>query len=148
LWTRNLEGEILPTLRELGIGLIAYAPLGRGMLTGTITSPDDFDADDFRRRNPRFQGDAFTANLRLVREVQRLADEKGVSAGQLALAWVLSQGDDIVPIPGTKHVGYLEENVGAAEVVLTTDDLAAIGRAMPHEAVVGDRYPDMSTIER
>jgi aryl-alcohol dehydrogenase-like predicted oxidoreductase len=148
LWTRGLEDEILPTLRELGIGLVAYAPLGRGMLTGAITSPDDFDADDFRSRNPRFQGDAFEANLRLVREVQRLADEKDATAGQLALAWLLAQGEDVVPIPGTKRVRYLEENVGAAALTLSADDLAALDRAIPRDAVVGDRYPDMSTIER
>jgi aryl-alcohol dehydrogenase-like predicted oxidoreductase len=148
LWTRGLEDEILPALRELGIGLVSYAPLGRGMLTGTITSPDDFDADDFRSRNPRFLGDAFETNLRLVREVQRLAEEKGVTAGQLALAWVLAQGDDIVPIPGTRHIEYVEENVAAADVQLDGADLAALDRAMPRNAVVGERYPDMSTIER
>jgi aryl-alcohol dehydrogenase-like predicted oxidoreductase len=148
LWTRGLEDEILPTLRELGIGLVPYAPLGRGMLTGAFSSPDDFDADDFRSRNPRFQGDAFAANLRLVQDVRRLSDDKGVTTGQLALAWVLAQGDDVVPIPGTKHVAYLEENVGAAAVTLTDDDLAALDRAVPRAAVVGDRYPDMSTLER
>jgi aryl-alcohol dehydrogenase-like predicted oxidoreductase len=147
LWTRNLEDEILPTVRELGIGLVPYAPLGRGMLTGTITS-DQFDADDFRARNPRFRGDAFEANLRLVREVQRIAEEKGVTAGQLALAWVLAQGDDLVPIPGTKRVRYLEENVAAAEIRLSDDDVDALERAVPRYAVVGDRYPDMSAIER
>jgi aryl-alcohol dehydrogenase-like predicted oxidoreductase len=147
LWTRNIEDEILPTLRELGIGLVAYSPLGRGMLTGTLTS-DQFDAADFRANNPRFRGDAFEANLRLVREVQRIAEAKGVTAGQLALAWVLAQGDDIVPIPGTKRVRYVEENVAAAQIRLSDDDLAALERAIPRGAVVGDRYPDMSAIER
>jgi aryl-alcohol dehydrogenase-like predicted oxidoreductase len=148
LWTRKIEDEILPTLRELGIGLVAYAPLGRGMLTGTLTSPDQFDDADFRAHNPRFHGDAFEANLRLVRELERIAEAKGVTTSQLALAWVLAQGDDSVPIPGTKRVRYVEENVAAAAIRLSDDDLAALERAVPRDAVVGDRYPDMSAIER
>ena len=147
LWTRHIESEILPTLRELGIGLVPYSPLGRGFLTGTITSPDDLEAGDFRRFNPRFTGDALAANLALVDAVRQLATAKGVTAGQLALAWVLAQGDDIVPIPGTKRVRYLEENVAAASVTLTADDLAALAAAVPIEAVQGERYPDMSSID-
>ena len=119
LWTRHVESEILPLLRELGIGLVPYSPLGRGFLTGTITSADDLAADDFRRHNPRFTGDALSANLALVEAVRDLAAAKGVTAGQLALAWVLAQGDDVVPIPGTKRVSYLEENVAAAGIELS-----------------------------
>jgi len=147
LWTRHVESEILPTLRELGIGLVPYSPLGRGFLTGTITSPDDLEANDFRRVNPRFTGDALAANLALVDAVRELAADKGVTAGQLALAWVLAQGDDVVPIPGTKRVRYLEENVAAAAITLTAEDLAALADAVPIEAVQGERYPDMSSID-
>jgi aryl-alcohol dehydrogenase-like predicted oxidoreductase len=148
LWTRDVEDEILPTLRELGIGLVPYSPLGRGFLTGTITTTDTLDAADFRKRNPRFQSDALEANLVLVRAVQRIAEDKGVTAGQLALAWVQAQGDDVVPIPGTKRVKYLEENVAADAVRLSDDDLAALEQAMPRDAVVGERYPDMSSIDK
>ncbi len=147
LFTRDLEEEILPTLRELGIGLVPYSPLGRGILTGALTSLDDLEADDFRRHSPRFQGAALDANLALVAKVRELAATKGVTAGQLALAWVLAQGDDVVPIPGTKRVAYLEENVGAATVSLSQDDLAALAAAVPADAVAGQRYPDMSTID-
>ncbi|MET1006839.1 MAG: aldo/keto reductase [Propionibacteriaceae bacterium] len=147
LWTRHIESEILPLLRELGIGLVPYSPLGRGFLTGTITSTDSLDASDFRRHNPRFQGEALDANLALVQAVRELADAKGVTAGQLALAWVLAQGDDVVPIPGTKRVAYLEENVGAAAIQLTDADLADLAEAVPASAVVGERYPDMSSID-
>ena len=147
LWTRHLEDEILPTLRELGIGLVPYSPLGRGFLTGTISSTESFDDDDFRRNNPRFQGAAFDRNLTLVAAVRDLADRKGVTAGQLALAWVLAQGDDIVPIPGTKRVRYLEENVQADAIRLTDEELAALADAIPPESVEGDRYPDMSSID-
>jgi aryl-alcohol dehydrogenase-like predicted oxidoreductase len=147
LWTRHIESEILPLLRELGIGLVAYSPLGRGFLTGTITSTDSLDPHDFRRVNPRFQGEALDANLALVEAVRALAGRLGVTAGQLALAWVLAQGDDVVPIPGTKRVRYLEENVGAAAVELSAADLAEIADAVPVDAVVGERYPDMSTID-
>jgi aryl-alcohol dehydrogenase-like predicted oxidoreductase len=147
LWTRHVENEILPVLRELGIGLVPYSPLGRGFLTGTITSADDLAADDFRRHNPRFTGDALGANLALVDAVRELAAAKGVTAGQLALAWVLAQGDDVVPIPGTKRVRYLEENVASAAVTLTEQDLAALAAAVPIDAVQGERYPDMSSID-
>jgi aryl-alcohol dehydrogenase-like predicted oxidoreductase len=147
LWTRDIEDEILPTIRDLGIGLVPYSPLGRGFLTGTIASPDDLDADDFRRHNPRFQGDALVANLALVAAVRTLAQAKGVTPGQLALAWVLAQGPDVAPIPGTKRVRYLEENVASAAIALTNDDLAALAAAVPRTAVVGERYPDMSTID-
>ncbi|MFC5380472.1 aldo/keto reductase [Aquipuribacter nitratireducens] len=149
LFTRDVEDEILPLLRELGIGLVPYSPLGRGLLTGAITSADQLDPDDRRRTDyfPRFGGDALEANLRLVGEVRRLAEEKGCSPGQLALAWVLAQGDDVVPIPGTRKVHRLEENVGAAAVALGADDLAALEAAVPRDAVVGARYGDMSSID-
>jgi aryl-alcohol dehydrogenase-like predicted oxidoreductase len=148
LWTRDPEDEILPTIRELGIGFVAYSPLGRGFLSGRITSPEDLDADDFRRRNPRFQGENFDRNLELVDRVREIAGEKGATPSQLALAWVLRQGDDIVPIPGTKRVAYLEENAGAASVELSDDELARIEEAFPKGATSGERYPDMSTIDR
>ena len=145
LWTRDLEDEILPLLRELGIGLVPYSPLGRGFLTGTITSTDDLDPDDFRRHNPRFAGDALQTNLGIVEAVRAVADTKGATPGQVALAWVLAQGDDVVPIPGTKRVRYLEENVAAAAVELTPEDLTRLDEAVP--AAVGERYPDMSSID-
>jgi aryl-alcohol dehydrogenase-like predicted oxidoreductase len=148
LWTRDLEAEILPTCRELGIGLVAYSPLGRGFLTGTITSPDDLEPDDFRRANPRFQGDHLARNLELVARVREIAAEKECTPGQLALAWVLAQGDDVVPIPGTKRRSYLEQNVEAVELSLTAEDLARIDEAAPVGAASGDRYPDMSSIGR
>jgi aryl-alcohol dehydrogenase-like predicted oxidoreductase len=148
LWTRDPEDEILPTIRELGIGFVAYSPLGRGFLSGRIQSVEDLDPDDFRRRNPRFEGENFDRNLQLVDRVREIAEEKGVTAAQLALAWVLRQGGDIVPIPGTKRVRYLEENAGAADVELSEDDLARIEEAFPKGATAGDRYPDMSTIDR
>jgi aryl-alcohol dehydrogenase-like predicted oxidoreductase len=148
LWTRDVEAEVLPTLRELGIGLVPYSPLGRGMLTGAIASAADLAEGDFRRANPRFAGAAFDANRALVDQVQALAAERGVTAAQLALAWVLAQGDDVVPIPGTRRVRYLEQNVGAVDVRLTGEDLAALAAAVPPEAVAGDRYPDMSSIGR
>jgi aryl-alcohol dehydrogenase-like predicted oxidoreductase len=148
LWTRDVEAEVLPTLRELGIGLVPYSPLGRGMLTGAIAAADDLADGDFRRANPRFAGAAFDANRVLVDRVQALAAERGVTAAQLALAWVLAQGDDVVPIPGTRRVRYLEQNAGALDVHLTADDLAALAAAVPPEAVAGDRYPDMSSIGR
>ncbi len=147
LWSRDLEVEIVPLARELGIGIVPYSPLGRGFLTGQIASVDDFAPDDFRRVNPRFMGDNFAKNLELVDRVRTLADEKGCTPGQLALAWVLAQGEDVAPIPGTKRVQYLEENVGALDVALTTDDLAAIDAIFPADAAVGDRYADMSPIE-
>ena len=140
LWSRDVEDEILPAIRELGIGLVAYSPLGRGFLSGAIRSVDDLDESDFRRRSPRFQGENFERNLELVDRVQELAQAKGVTAGQLALAWVLHQGGDVVPIPGTKRRSYLEENVAAADVELTGDELAEIAAALPEPA--GMRYPE------
>jgi len=148
LWTRDPEDEILPTVRELGIAFVAYSPLGRGFLTGRFKSLDDLDATDFRRRSPRFQGENFRKNLELVERIEELAREKGVTPSQLALAWVLRQGDDIVPIPGTKHVKYLEENVSALEITLTADDLRRIDEAAPKGIAAGERYPDMSTVNR
>ncbi len=149
LFTRDVEDEILPTLRVLGIGLVAYSPLGRGLLTGAISAPDDLEDGDSRRsdRFPRFQGEALEANLALVAQVREIAASKGVTPGQLALAWVLAQGHDIVAIPGTKRVHYLEENVAAASVVLTDDELTAIEQAVPRGAVAGERYSDMSSID-
>jgi aryl-alcohol dehydrogenase-like predicted oxidoreductase len=148
LWTRDAEDEILPTLRELGIGLVAYSPLGRGFLTGRFQSPDDFPEGDFRRNNPRFQGENFYANVRLVERVKELAREHDCTPGQLALAWVLRQGDDVVPIPGTKRRRYLEENVDAAEIELSEEDLRRLDEAAPVGATAGDRYPDMSGVNR
>lgn len=150
LWSRDPEDEILPTLRELGIGFVPYSPLGRGFLTGEIASPDDFAPDDFRRRSPRFQGDNFAKNLELVEQVKAIADEKGITAGQLALAWILAQGDDIVPIPGTKRRKYLEENIGVATVTLTDEDIHRINAIAPQGIAAGDRYPaqNMSTLNR
>ncbi|ARU51180.1 aldo/keto reductase [Cellulosimicrobium cellulans] len=148
LWSRDVETDVLPTLRELGIGLVPYSPLGRGFLTGAIRSADDLAPDDFRRSNPRFVGDALDANLALVERVRALADAQGVTAGQLALAWVLAQGDDVVPIPGTRRVARVEENVGSAAVVLSPEDLAALADAVPASAVVGDRYADMTPLGR
>ena len=140
LFSRDLEDEVLGTLRELGVGVVAYSPLGRGFLSGRITSPDDFGDDDFRRGHPRFTGENFDRNLELVERVRELAAAKGVSPSQLAIAWVLAQGDDVVPIPGTKRRQYLEENVGAVEVELTPGDLAAIEEVTPRGSVAGPRY--------
>ncbi|MBA2640277.1 MAG: aldo/keto reductase [Nocardioidaceae bacterium] len=149
LFTRDVEAEILPTLRELGIGLVPYSPLGRGVLTGAITGPESLAESDSRRvgRFPRFEGDALEANLKLVGKIRELAAAKDVTPGQLALAWVLAQGSDVVPIPGTKRVTYLEENVRAAAVGLDDADLASIEAAVPVGAVSGDRYGDMSSID-
>jgi aryl-alcohol dehydrogenase-like predicted oxidoreductase len=154
LWTRDPEDDgVLATCAELGIGFVAYSPIGRGFLSGQIRSLDDLAPDDFRRNNPRFQGEAFAQNLALVDRVREIADAKGVTATQLALAWVMAQsGRDgrptIVPIPGTKRVTYLEENAAAADVRLTDDDLRRLDEAAPAGATVGDRYPDMSTVHR
>jgi aryl-alcohol dehydrogenase-like predicted oxidoreductase len=147
LWSRDLEVEMVPLARELGVGIVPYSPLGRGFLTGQITSVDDFDADDFRRVNPRFMGDNFARNLELVEQVRAIAAAKECTPGQLALAWVLAQGDDVAPIPGTKRVSYLEENVGALEVSLDEADLAAVDATFPIDAAAGERYADMSPIE-
>lgn len=148
LWTRDPEEEVLPTCRELGIGFVAYSPLGRGFLSGQFRSPEDLPADDFRRHNPRFQGENFQKNLRLVEAVQDMAREKGCTPSQLALAWLLAQGNDIVPIPGTKRVRYLEENLGALDVHLNADDLAQLEAVFPLGAAAGERYPDMSSVNR
>jgi aryl-alcohol dehydrogenase-like predicted oxidoreductase len=140
LFTRDLEDELLGTLRELGIGVVAYSPLGRGFLSGRITSPDDFGADDFRRNHPRFTGENFDRNLELVARVRELAAGKGITPSQLAIAWVLAQGGDVVPIPGTKRRSYLEENAVALEVELTAEDLAAIEEVTPKGSTAGERY--------
>jgi aryl-alcohol dehydrogenase-like predicted oxidoreductase len=140
LFTRDLEDELLATARELGIGLVAYSPLGRGFLSGRITSPDDFGEHDFRRGHPRFTGENFARNLELVDQVRQLAASKGVTPSQLAIAWVLAQGGDVVAIPGTKRRSYLEENLGALDVELTGEDLAAIERVTPRGSVAGERY--------
>jgi aryl-alcohol dehydrogenase-like predicted oxidoreductase len=148
LWSRDVEDEILPTIRELGIGLVAYSPLGRGFLSGRIRSVDDLEENDFRRINPRFQGENFQKNLELVERVEELAAAKGCTAAQIALAWVLAQGDDIVPIPGTTRVKNLEENVASLDVELTDDDLRDLEAVFPKGAAAGDRYPDMSPVNR
>ena len=140
LWSRDPEDEILPTLRELGIGFVPYSPLGRGFLTGAITSPDDFAPDDYRRNSPRFQGENFDKNLQLVEQVKTIAAEKGITPGQLALAWLLAQGENIVPIPGTKRRTYLEENIAATAVTLTADEISRIDAIAPKGAAAGDRY--------
>ena len=150
LWSRDPEDELLPTCRELGIGFVPYSPLGRGFLTGQVKSLDDLAPDDFRRRSPRFQGENFGKNLELVAKIGQIAQEKGVQPSQLALAWVLAQGEDIVPIPGTKRRVYLEENVAALDVDLTPDDLARINAAAPAGAAAGERYPEagMAAVNR
>jgi aryl-alcohol dehydrogenase-like predicted oxidoreductase len=141
LWSREPEDDILPACRALGVGFVPYSPLGRGFLTGQITSPDDLAADDFRRMSPRFQGENFQKNLALVGHVRELAAQKGCTPAQLALAWVLRQGDDVAPIPGTKRRKYLDENAGAMAVELTDDDLARIDAIAPPGAAAGERYP-------
>ena len=146
LWSRDIEGDVLGTARELGIGIVAYSPLGRGFLTGQITSPDDVPEGDFRAHLPRFTGENFVRNSELVGKVRALAEEKGCSPGQLALAWVLSRGEDVVPIPGTKRRSYLEENVAALDIELTGADLAALEDMFPVGIGAGDRYPDMSSV--
>jgi len=147
LWTRDPEDEILPMVRELNIGFVAYSPLGRGFLSGAIKSVDDLEENDFRRNNPRFQGENFEQNMELVERVREIAGEKDSTPGQLALAWVLHQGRDVVPIPGTKRRAYLEENVAATEIELDEQDLRRLDEAMPSGAAAGARYPDMSTID-
>jgi len=142
LWTRDPEGEVLPTCRALGIGFVAYSPLGRGFLTGQFKRFEDLPEDDYRRFSPRFQGENFQKNLDLVKRVEEIAKEKGCTRSQLALAWVLAQGKDIVPIPGTKRRKYLEENVGALNVHLTPEDLRRIEEAFPSGAAAGERYPE------
>ena len=150
LWSRDPEGEIIPTVRELGIGFVPYSPLGRGFLTGRFRSFDDLPADDYRRNNPRFQGANFQKNLDLVALLEQMAAQKRCTPSQLALAWLLHQGDDIVPIPGTKRVKYLEENVAAIEVGLTSADLRRIDEIAPRGVAAGLRYPEggMATVNR
>ncbi|MBD2509889.1 aldo/keto reductase [Nostoc muscorum FACHB-395] len=148
LWSREPEDEILSTVRELGIGFVAYSPLGRGFLSGAIASIDDLAPDDYRRNAPRFQGENFSKNLQLVEQVKAIATEKGVTASQLALAWLLAQGEDIVPIPGTKRRTYLEENVAATDITLTEEELNRLEAVAPKGVAAGERYPDMSTVNR
>ena len=148
LWSRDVEDEILPTIRELGIGLVAYSPLGRGFLSGRIRSVEDLEENDFRRMNPRFQGENFQKNLELVERVEELATAKNCSAAQIALAWVMAHGEDIVPIPGTTRVKNLEENVASLDIELTDDDLRDLDAVFPKGAAAGDRYPDMSPVNR
>jgi aryl-alcohol dehydrogenase-like predicted oxidoreductase len=148
LWSRDPEDDILPTVRELGIGYVAYSPLGRGFLSGQFTNPNDLPADDYRRNSPRFQGENFYKNLELVEQVKTIASEKGATPSQLALAWLLAQGEDIVPIPGTKRRKYLEENAAATQITLTPEDLKRIEEVAPKGSAAGDRYPtqSMSTV--
>ncbi len=148
LWSRDIENEVLPALRELRIGLVAYSPLGRGFLTGRYTKAEDFGEGDFRQYQPRFQGENLARNLQLIERVRELAAEHDCTPGQLALAWVMHRGNDVVPIPGTKRRAYLEENIAASEITLDADDLQRIEEATPASAVAGDRYADMSFIER
>jgi aryl-alcohol dehydrogenase-like predicted oxidoreductase len=150
LWTRDVEAEILPTCRELGIGFVAYSPLGRGFLAGKVTRPDELAADDWRRRGPRFQGENLQRNLDLLKRIETVAQRLHCTPAQLALAWVLAQGSDIVPIPGTKRRAYLEENIAALDLALTPADLAEIDRAAPPGAAAGMRYPEwsMSAVNR
>ena len=146
LWTRDPEDEVLPLARELGIGLVPYSPLGRGALTGAIKTTDDLDEDDFRRRNPRFQEENLRQNVLRIERVEEIAREQGVTPAQLALAWVMAQGDDVVPIPGTKRVRYLEENAAAAAIELSADDLSRLDEAFPKGSTAGARYPDMTRV--
>ena len=148
LWSRDPEDEILPTVRELGIGFVAYSPIGRGFLSGRWKSIDDLDPDDWRRNNPRFQGENFQRNLDLVKKIEEIAREKGVTPAQLAIAWVMSRGNDIVPIPGSKSRKHLEENAAAADIELTPAELARIDDVAPKGVAAGDRYPSMATVNR
>ncbi len=149
LWSRDVEDDgVLATVRELGIGFVAYSPLGRGFLSGTIRSIDDLDENDFRRHSPRFHGENFEKNLELLARVREIATEKGATPSQLALAWVLAQGEDVVPIPGTKRRHYLDENIAALRIELDADDLTRIDAAAPAGSSAGDRYADMSTVNR
>jgi aryl-alcohol dehydrogenase-like predicted oxidoreductase len=148
LWSRDPEGEILDTLQELGIGFVPYSPLGRGFLTGQFQKPEDIPEGDFRKHNPRFQGENFTRNLKLVDAVKQMAAGKNITPGQLALAWVLNRGTDFVPIPGTKRTQYLRENVGAVDVSLSADEMQRLDEIAPKGIAAGDRYPSMATIDR
>jgi aryl-alcohol dehydrogenase-like predicted oxidoreductase len=142
LWSRDPEDKILATVRELGIGFVAYSPLGRGFLTGRFKIFEDFERDDYRRHSPRFQGENFNKNLELVKEVEKIANEKNVTTAQLALAWVLAQGEDIVPIPGTKHIKYLMDNAASADIKFTVDELESLDNIFPKDAASGSRYPE------
>ena len=148
LWTRDPEAEVLPVVRELGIGFVAYSPLGRGFLAGRFSSPDELEDGDFRKRHPRMQGENFERNRALAQRVRELAEEKDCTPAQLALAWVLSRGGDVVPIPGTKRRSYLEQNAAASEVELSDDELRELDEAFPPGAAAGQRYADMSSIGR
>ncbi len=148
LWSRDPENELLDTVRELGIGFVAYSPLGRGFLSGKFKSPDDLPKDDFRRNNPRFKGENFYKNLKIVENVAQVAAEKGCTTSQIALAWLLAQGEDIVPIPGTKRIEFVEENIAAVDITLTADELARLENGAPLGSTAGDRYPDMSNVNR
>ncbi len=148
LWTRDPEDEILPTVRELGIGFVAYSPLGRGFLTGRFQNFEDLPADDYRRNSPRFQGENFARNLELTHRIERMAAERERTPAQLCLAWLLAQGEDIVPIPGTKHVRYLEDNLGALDVELSEKELDELDAIAPLGVAAGDRYPNMDTVNR
>src|SRR5207237_6926367 len=146
LWSREPEDEILPAVREMGIGFVAYSPLGRGFLSGKIQSVDDLEPDDYRRHSPRFQGENFAKNLALVKRIEELASRRGVAPAQLALAWLLTRGEDIVPIPGSRRRAHLEENVAATTIELSREELAQIEEAAPAGVTAGDRYPDMSRV--
>jgi aryl-alcohol dehydrogenase-like predicted oxidoreductase len=144
LWSRDPEDEILPVVRELGIGFVAYSPIGRGFLSGRFKTIDDLEPTDYRRLSPRFQGENFARNLDLVRRIEEIARAKGVTPAQLAIAWILSRGNDIVPIPGSRSIGHLEENIAAAEIELTSEDLARIDEVAPKGVAAGERYPSTS----
>ena len=146
LWSRDPEDEILPTVRQLGIGFVAYSPVGRGFLSGRFKTLDDLEPTDYRRNSPRFQGENFAKNLALVASIEAIAKDKGVAPAQLALAWVLARGNDIVPIPGTRTIAHLEENIAATEIVLTTEELARIDEVAPKGVASGDRYPSMASV--
>lgn len=148
LWSREPEAEILKTVRELGIGFVAYSPLGRGFLTGRWSKPEDIPENDWRRNQPRFQGDNFYSNLKIVDTIRQLALDKSVKPSQIALAWVLAQGDDIVPIPGTKTLEYLKENIAATEIKLTDEEIKLLSSSIPVGSAKGDRYPNMSTVNK
>jgi aryl-alcohol dehydrogenase-like predicted oxidoreductase len=148
LWSRDAEDEVLPTVRELGIGFVAYSPIGRGFLSGRYKSIDDFEAGDYRRNSPRFQGENFAKNLALVKEIERIAKQKHVTPAQLAIAWLLHRGDDIVPIPGSKSIAHLEENAAAVNVELSPDEMARIDEIAPKGVAAGDRYPNMAMVNR
>ena len=146
IWSRDIEDEIIPAIEELGIGLVAYSPLGRGFLSGTVPKIDDLAPDDYRRNSPRFQEENFAKNLQLVERVKEIASNKGVTPGQLALAWLLAKSNEIVPIPGTKRRTYLEENIAATEIKLTEGELQNLEEVAPKNSVMGDRYSDMSAV--